>query len=228
MKRLTVTIALALVPAAALAADAAEWKGFYLGGHLGEGHADTHWQSTATLASGDNVDHSTSAPVSGFHLGFRGPVARNWLLGVEAAYSWTRFRTFAQSDELARLGAAGRFRETDIRSTYTVTGQAGYARDRWMAYGKAGVAASYVYLATLNANAGGASSSTNGTAWGWTAGGGFEWLLQDRWSVGVEYDHYRVTLKDRTVAQSVGGTPATYRGFTGTIDAVVARLNYRF
>lgn len=229
MNRAAGAMLLVLAPAAAaFAADgpADPWRGVYAGVHLGGGRAESRWRTDATITGGDTVEHDAGAAVSGLQLGYRFRVSPDWIVGVEGAYSWARFRTFEQSTELAGLGSNGRFRETDFRSLSAITAQAGYAQHGWLAYGKAGVAGSYVYLSTLNAN-NGVSSSTAEQARGWTAGVGVEFMLEDRWSFGIGYDHYAVRLDDRTVVQS-NGARATYSGFTGRINAFVARLNRAF
>lgn len=227
-------LVLGLVASAAALADdapadapAAAWSGFYLGAQFGGGTSDSRWKTDATIADGDNVHQRSSSPALGLQLGVRFRVARHWLLGAEGAYSLARFRTVAQSSELADLGLPGRSRETDLRNLYAVTAQAGYAHeDRWFLYGKAGVAGSYVYLATANVLSG-VVSTTNGRARGWTGGLGIEYLLADRWSFGLEYDHYELRLGDRSAIQS-NGAVADYTGFKGSIDALVARLNRTF
>ena len=228
MNRAAGALLLVLAPAAAFAADgpADPWRGAYAGFHFGGGRADAHWRTDATVGGGDTVEHDAGAAVSGVQLGYRFRVSPYWIVGVEGAYSWARFRTFEQSAELGGLGLNSRFRETDFRGLSAITAQAGYAQDGWLAYAKAGVAGSYVYLSTLNAN-NGASSSLSEQARGWTAGVGVEFMLEDRWSFGIGYDHYAVRLDDRTVAQSNGGL-ATYSGFNGRINSFIARLNRTF
>lgn len=224
----------ALVAAsAALAEDApadspaADWSGLYLGAQFGGDTSDARWRTDATVADGDAVHQRASSPALGLQLGTRFRVSRHWLVGAEGSYSLARLRTVAQSAELAERGLPGRSRETDLRNLYAVTVQAGYAHeDRWLLYGKAGVAGSYVYLATANVLSG-VVSSTNGRARGWTGGVGVEYLLADRWSFGLEYDHYELRLGDRSAIQS-NGAVADYTGFKGSIDALYARLNRTF
>jgi outer membrane autotransporter protein len=228
MKKAAGAMLLALLPAVTLAAEgpADDWRGLYVGAQLGAGRADAHWTSNATIATGDTVEHDVSAVASGLQLGYRFRVAPSWVVGVEGSYTWARFRTFALSDELTSQGAFGRFRETDFRNLYAVTAQVGYADEGWLLYGKAGAAGSYVYLSTLNGN-NGVSSSLTDRPRGWTVGTGVDYLLKDRWSFGVEYDHYELSLGDRTVAGSNGGL-VTYSGFTGKINIFLARLNRTF
>ena len=228
MKKRVGVVLLALLPVFASAAEgpAADWSGLYLGAHLGGGRADARWRSTATIVTGDTVEHDTGAGVSGLQLGYRFRVARSWVVGVEGAYSWARFRTFALSEELDDAGAPGRFRETDLRNLYSVTGQVGYSEEGWLVYGKAGAAGSYAYLSTLNGLNGVRSSLTDRPR-GWTAGVGIDYLLKDRWSLGLEYDYYRLRLGDRTATQSIG-TSADYIGFTAKIDVLVVRLGRMF
>jgi outer membrane immunogenic protein len=228
MNRPASALLLALVPAAALAADgpAADWQGFYAGVHLGGGRAEARWQTTALLPEGDTVDQKTDAGVSGFQLGYRFRVARSWIVGVEGDYSAARFRTFAMSGDLAKQGFDGQFRETDFRKIYALTAQVGYADPEYLLYAKAGGAASYVYRSTFDAVFG-ESSSLADRARGWTAGAGIEYPLKDRWSFGLEYDHYRLRLGDKDVLQS-DGSIATYSGFKANIRTFVARLNHTF
>lgn len=223
---------LLLAPVAAAAAPADEapasaWPGLYLGAQFGGGTSDARWKTDATVADGDSVNQRASSPALGVQLGARFRVSRHWLVGAEGSYSLARLRTVAQSQELAERGLPGRSRETDFRNLYAVTVQAGYAHeDGWFLYGKAGVAGSYVYLATANVLSG-VVSSTHGRAYGWTGGVGVEYLLADRWSFGVEYDHYELRLGDRSAIQS-NGAVADYIGFKGSIEALYARLNRTF
>jgi len=228
MKKAAGAVLFALLPTVVFAAGdpADDWRGLYIGAQLGVGRADAHWTNDATIATGDTVEHDTSAAASGLQVGYRFRVARNWIVGAEGSYTWARFRTFALSDELTNLGAFGRFRETDFRELYSVTAQVGYADEGWLWYAKACAAGSYVYLSTLNGN-NGVSSSLTDRPRGWTAGTGVDYLLKDRWSLGVEYDYYELSLGDRTVTGS-NGALVTYSGFTGKINVFLVRLSRMF
>ena len=75
--------------------------------------------------------------------------------------------------------------------TATVASRVGIAHDRWLAYGKAGVAyehtdftASAASVAPLVFAATGSSNRT-----GWLVGGGLEWAIWDNWTIKGEYDY---------------------------------------
>jgi outer membrane immunogenic protein len=79
----------------------------------------------------------------------------------------------------------------------------------------------------------GASIST--TQWGWTAGGGVEWLFAPHWSVRAEFLYYNLghVSVNTTLTQLNGaGVPFTTVGITSTADAkgdiVRGGINYKF
>ena len=79
-----------------------------------------------------------------------------------------------------------------------------------------------------------ASASISSTQWGWTAGGGVEWMFAPHWSVKAEFLYYNLghVSANMTLTQLSGGTPLTTIGITSTVDAKgdIARggINYRF
>jgi outer membrane immunogenic protein len=79
-----------------------------------------------------------------------------------------------------------------------------------------------------------ASASISSTQWGWTAGGGVEWLFAPHWSVKAEFLYYNLghVSANMTLTQLSLGTPLTTIGITSTVDAKgdIARggINYKF
>ena len=71
----------------------------------------------------------------------------------------------------------------------SVTGRVGYAWDRWMLYGKGGVA---IVGDRYHASDALQTYAFDGTEdrLGWTAGAGIEWAFTPLWSVKLEYDYY--------------------------------------
>jgi outer membrane immunogenic protein len=125
--------------------------------------------------------------------------------------------------------------------TATSTGTIGLARDRWMFYSKAGVAAaeSTYKLNIVGFGAGvpfAFAASTNDTVIGWTVGTGVKWAFADNWFVNVEYDYLDFGSKSQnmnstfTATAFIAGSPAGT--FTPTynqhISEVKVGLNYKF
>ena len=100
-------------------------------------------------------------------------------------------------------GDSATFKEaTDMLSS--VTGRVGYAWDRWLLYGKGGVAwagnrySSFDTLATYDYEG-------LETRFGWTAGVGIEWALWNDWSLKLEYDYYGFGTRSVTFIDNVTG-----------------------
>jgi outer membrane immunogenic protein len=108
----------------------------------------------------------------------------------------------------------------------TATSSVGIAHDRWLIYGKAGVAWAHITdtdNSTVNGNFPGQFAIFNfstpfftGTGStdriGWTVGTGIEWAIWNNWSIKAEYDYIDFGNKTTTVSGTVlpalrGGLP---------------------
>jgi len=78
------------------------------------------------------------------------------------------------------------------------------------------------------------TASTSSTQFGWTAGGGFEWMFAPHWSFKAEFLYYNLgtVSTNMTLVQLNGGVPFTTIGITSTanVRGDIARggINYRF
>lgn len=174
------------------------WTGFYAGINGGYG-----W--TASTPG----DITAKGAVYGGQLGYNWQIG-SFVLGVEGDFQGT---TMKASESLGAVTA-----EAKVQAFATVRGRVGYAWDRLLIYGTGG----WAYTNTkLSLSAGGAEISDNSWGSGWTAGGGLEWAVWDRWSVKGEYLYV-----------DSGDTTLTLAGATATGDykynVVRAGLNYRF
>ena len=202
------------------------WSGLYIGGQAGGAFSRADWATDATLNGlFINNTHDKDNWIAGGQVGWRGQWG-NWVLGVEGMWSATDLQTSESSTALANLGFPDRFRSTNIDQLYSVTGQIGYAWDRWLAYAKGGWAGASVELSTLNAISG-VTSSVSGNASGWTAGGGVEYAFAPNWSFAVEYNYYDLTMGDKATIQT-NDAAANYIDFDAQIHTIMGRLNYTF
>ena len=111
----------------------------------------------------------------------------------------------------------------------STTGRLGWAWDRWLVYGKGGVAwAGDKYSASIPIFNEQLNASETRT--GWTVGGGIEWAFWNNWSAKVEYDFYDFGTRSVTLAGTFAGAPITVPGVDvkQTISAVKFGINYRF
>ncbi len=169
------------------------WTSCYAGVHAGGGWGKKDLTDTVGIFSDPAVAgySSASVDVSGYMLG--GQIgcdyqfAPTWVVGIEGSASGgniSKTTDFA----VPSLSDTASFRSTtDFLAS--ITGRIGYAWDRWLVYGKGGVAlvgdryhaddlnGIYFFDATENRI-------------GWTAGAGVEWAFTPEWSVKLEYDYY--------------------------------------
>jgi len=168
-------------PIAYKAAPVFNWNGFYVGGHVGYGWGD---------ASGVSID----GVVGGAQIGFNVHLSPNWVIGLET--------------DISASGVSG----GGIDQPWIWSGRArlGYAMDKVLIYGTAGIAATRL-------DAGGTNSGFVGGVYG----GGVEWMLSRNWSTRVEYLYY--DFGDEILAGFLGGV-----GVNLSQSVVRVGANYRF
>lgn len=205
-------------------APAFSWNGFYIGGHTG-------------VAVG-KTKTSNDAPYGGFDAGV--PLAYDLrpvsiFGGGQVGYNWQRgVWVFGLEGDFGYLGlsessspAPGNYVDVQYGWYGTITGRLGVAMyDRLLTYVKGGAA-----VASITNSAGaliGATldptdySETKKTRWGWTVGTGFEYALNQSWSVKSEYLYMDFGKFNAT---NIDGDSYTHKN---QVHTVKVGLNYRF
>ena len=172
------------------------WTGFYVGGNIGGGWFNAN--------DGFGQGFNASGLVGGGQIGYnfqRG----HWVWGAEA--------------DISGAGASGNlvpgFAKFNVDMVSTFTGRFGYAQDRWLVYGKAGVG-----WVDVSANVaavpmvGFPGASFSGTGSGGAFGVGAEYAFANNWSAKVEYN-----IIDLGSDNAFGNT---------TFQTLKAGVNYRF
>src|ERR1700752_2670286 len=85
------------------------WTGFYIGGHLG-----------GAFAGDNNIQSSDGRFLGGVQGGFDYPFATNWVMGIEAQYSWLG------NNNSGVLYPGGTYVSTNNDQIGSVTGRLGY------------------------------------------------------------------------------------------------------
>lgn len=249
------------------------WTGCYFGGHVGAGWSHANFVDPNTLfndvffppgnglglfaPTGASVGINQGAAVlGGGQIGCDYQFATNWVIGLAGDFSWTNLNgsttdpfAFSGGDPFfgGKAGTPATLRDqTDWLAS--VTGRIGYAWDRWMLYGKGGVAWEHSRdsigpLFAWATSVGAACAAVTPTApciasgtdtdTGWTVGIGLAWAFADNWTAGIEYDHYGFSNHSVTLAAPAvvgcgctgGSAPITVNQ---SIDAVKLTLDYRF
>jgi outer membrane immunogenic protein len=176
------------------------WTGIYVGLNAGLasgntqgsiGRPDRGGDNEPTLAridegssfGGLNFDYEMNGALYGAQIGYlhqRG----NLVLGVEASLSGSSIQG---SDAGCLVFIAGIDCRRDVNWLATVVGRAGWAYDRILLYGLAGVAWADVDTSAKILNQ--PFLSGGDTHVGWTVGFGLEWALSNRVSARIEYAH---------------------------------------
>ena len=243
------------------------WTGFYAGVQVGGGWSNEAVNYSANdplsagLFSGGVFGDSgvvsgyripQSGLVGGFEAGYNWQAGSNWLLGLEADFSFAGMSGTA-SGTSSSLGSG--FTQTttaEQRTDWygTVRGRLGWLATPNLllfgtggfAYGRVDGSASYVSQIGFAINPGviiacaanvpcfTGSSSTIST--GWTAGGGAEWMLDQHWSVKIEYQFVDLgTETVRIIAAPFSPgmiAPSFNAAFRDSFNVVRLGLNYRF
>jgi len=197
----------------------------------------------------------TSGLIGGLHVGYNWQFNRNWLFGLETDFDWSGMRGSATT--INSLGS-GITTNVDEHTKWfgTVRARFGYLPvdsllvyvTGGFAYGKVEHTGNYINnnpgVGLISFPIGGFGFSCNsgptvcfagsssGIATGWTAGGGLEYAIWQRWTVRAEYLY--VSLESRSVTETAlnggGFTPTFFNANFGRTNFNVARagLSYRF
>ena len=171
-----------------------DWRGFYVGGHVGAANATVD-STTIDIATGlptGTGSTSRTGAFGGGQVGYNFLVAPNWLLGIEADISGASIRANI-TESVAGTTVNDAFRN-DLFGT--ARGRVGYAAGNWLFYGTGGYAwsreaATRTQVAgTINLATPGTTEASASTQSGWAAGAGIEWGVTQNVSVKAEYLHY--------------------------------------
>lgn len=205
-----------------------DWSGFYIGANIGGGRSSANYTNLDnTTLFGDSVppdtfNHSLSGVFGGGQIGYNIQRGR-WVFGVEALIDAAGIK----GNYTSTFGAADDQYETRISTLVLLTGRIGYAWDRLLVYGKAGLGAANIE-ASVTDSVGPSTGSGNASDWryGPTVGLGIEYALSPNLSVAVEYDYLNLTGTDYQLGDSTGSY--LWNVEVRDVSLLMAKLNYRF
>ena len=224
------------------------WTKCYLGVHGGYGWGRDRNRFNDAIASGvsegfegfpaefASFNHSTSGGVFGGQLGCNYQAATNWVIGVEGELWWSGIKgSHTNPEDFADPGAFSRFASRN-RWDADVALRLGYAQDRSLFYGKAGVAfGNFRYTETHddfptdNACAVGVANcnrSFTDTRAGLLLGFGWEYALMNNWTFKAEYNY--ISFGSHTLPYPSATAGITSFPVRDTKQVVKVGLNYLF
>ena len=193
---------------AAPIANAQSLAGPYIGGYLGGGSGDAHWD----IAGGSKIDHSISGGMIGVQGGYNW-VLDDWLVGVQGDLGG------GSIDSSSRCPNPSFECRTELLSLLTVRGRVGPVfNNTWAPYFTAGIASGGIRTSVNGVF--GSDEDTQGHG-GWALGVGVVGLLSRNLTWQVEY--LRIDL---------GSQEHILQGITNRVEATMdqlrAGLHYKF
>ncbi|MBV9561495.1 MAG: TonB-dependent receptor, partial [Bradyrhizobium sp.] len=192
------------------------WTGAYVGANFG-----------GAFSAGEHVltpigwgSTNPSGVLGGLQFGYNYLAAPSWLVGIEAELDWSS--TQGKTNFVDPAGTASLSITSDHNWYDTLTGRVGYVMGPLMLYGKGGAAwMNADYKMEVNSGLDGVTLA-NTTRPGWTAGGGFEYMLGSHWSAKLEYDHLAFGSKPLTFVNPFGNRVTV----ESAVNQVKAGVNY--
>jgi outer membrane immunogenic protein len=184
------------------------WTGFYIGGHLG-----------GAFAGNNSLEGGNGRFLGGVQGGFDYQFTPNWVMGLEAQYSWMNNNTTGVTFPGAAVVTG---RDNQLGS---VTGRIGYTWGPGLLYAKGGYA--WRDNNAIGVSVAGAPvpfATTGGQKDGYTVGAGLEYMFAPNWSAKAEYQYYNFGTTTFTA-----GPPAVVGSrIKDDEHTVKLGVNYRF
>ena len=173
------------VPTVGVAAPVFTWGSLYIGGQVGyqwgRSRQDEFVTGTGIVTPGGVFSWNSDGVVGGAHIGYNLPVGMGWLIGMEAD-----LETSDVNGNFPAGPRGGVLFEQEWQGS--LRARVGYTAGPVLFYATGGVA--FSELQTRHTNAAGlllAGDRFSSTEFGWTLGGGIEWMFTPAWSVRGEY-----------------------------------------
>ena len=183
------------------------WTGFYIGGHVG-----------GAFAGDSSFESSAARFLGGVQGGFDYQFAPNWVVGIEAQYSWLPTNNNGVTFPLGTQVTSN----TDQLGS--VTGRIGYTWGPTLLYAKGGYAWRNNGLGVNIAGVPQTFTTTGNSKDGYTVGAGLEYMFAPSWSAKAEYQYYNFGNTTFTTAPpDVVGTRVR-----NDEHSVKVGVNYRF
>jgi len=204
------------------------WTGIYLGVNGGWARQSHDWAFDPSIPGAANQSFTLdrSGGVIGLHAGIQKQWGQ-WVLGAEFAYDWL-------GSDWARhtgYGTGSAFADARIRDFWTVGPRLGWSPSaNWLLFANGGYASGRVQTRAVSSTTGvpipGFDSSAS--QHGWYLGGGVEYMVWKNVILGVEYQHVDLGSTFHCVETACGTINVNNHDIKTTVDAVRARLSYKF
>ena len=156
----------------------------------------------------------------------------SWVIGIEGQLSWIDIRgDFVIDPFFSAAKGATTAATFSARMDWvgTLAGRFGYTWDRWMLYGKGGVAWAHDKYALVGSTGSSFTLNARETRAGWMLGAGVEYAFANNWSAKLEYNYMDFGNERVTLAGLAGSTSATAAvDIDQRMHLVKFGLNYRF
>ncbi len=213
----------------ALAQEAYDWSGVYIGAHGGFSFSDSSYDHVETFGVGgaernrEAFDVSPSGLSGGLQAGVLKQFGR-FVVGAEAAYDFYR----ADDDARTDLNGIPRTRETEIGGIWNLSAKTGYAWERTLGYVKAGYANTKLTYTNTRIADGVVVGESEHRAGGLLLGVGLEHAFTEKWSVGAEYNFMKFNVGSQQQTRNGAPVAAYNDGNDLSVHNLSVRLNYRF
>lgn len=193
------------------------WTGFYLGGHVGG-----DWRSSDIFGN----NGSNARFIAGVQGGADYQFSQNWVLGIEANYSFKPSSNNNNGFAFVAPGGGLVTNNSSSRGLGSVTGRLGWTWGPGLLYVKGGYG--------FRDNGNGVAVTVAGLPVpfalrrnqdGYTIGGGLEYMFAPSWSAKIEYQYYNFGRSQFTAGPAALVALGAYRSDEQTIKLGV---NYHF